>query len=358
MVKLGVPSHNLQLLLDEKATHTNIKDAIQKTLSKAPTGSTFIFYYAGHGINDKAGICFANYDMYSNGTQSNGFNINFISQEINANFKGDKVLLLADCCYSGGLINEAETIATKGKKVIAYSSATSSNTSTENWTFTQTIIDCFSGLPLADSDNDGNISAKDISNELYNAMKYRENQLCGYVFKNIDSTFTFAKSIEKKPTSTSKFKIGEYSHALQNEKWKPARIQAYTDNKYTVEFYDYSDKSVATLTENNLKPISFISYSIDEQVVAEWDKKEYPAKILQSKDDFYLISYDGYGSEWNEWLTYTRLRKPNEKTVQVEYQGKWYPAQVLKKENNKYFITYKGYNSSWDEWVGEERIRK
>ena len=47
----------------------------------------------------------------------------------------------------------------------------------------------------------------------------------------------------------------------------------------------------------------------------------------------------------------------NEK-VKVQWKGQWYPATVLKVEGNKCFIHYDGYGSNWDEWVGLGRIKK
>src|SRR5262245_34859002 len=49
LVRRGVPSENITLLLDADATLVNIRDAIVKTVQKAPPGSTLIIYYAGHG---------------------------------------------------------------------------------------------------------------------------------------------------------------------------------------------------------------------------------------------------------------------------------------------------------------------
>ncbi|MEW6161423.1 MAG: Tudor-knot domain-containing protein [Verrucomicrobiota bacterium] len=45
-----------------------------------------------------------------------------------------------------------------------------------------------------------------------------------------------------------------------------------------------------------------------------------------------------------------------ESTALVEWGGRWWPAHVLKTENNRHFIRYQGYGSEWDEWVTEPRI--
>src|SRR5687768_12656573 len=49
LVKRGTPAENIELLLDKDATLPKIRSAIEKTVNRAPKGSTLIVYYAGHG---------------------------------------------------------------------------------------------------------------------------------------------------------------------------------------------------------------------------------------------------------------------------------------------------------------------
>ena len=44
--------------------------------------------------------------------------------------------------------------------------------------------------------------------------------------------------------------------------------------------------------------------------------------------------------------------------VEVEWQGKWWPAKVLDAKGGSHLITYDGYGKEWDEWVTSKRIRK
>jgi hypothetical protein len=55
--------------------------------------------------------------------------------------------------------------------------------------------------------------------------------------------------------------------------------------------------------------------------------------------------------------TRIRERGDSKKLVEVEWQGHWYAAEILRHEGERYFITYVGYDSSWDEWVSRQRIR-
>ena len=44
--------------------------------------------------------------------------------------------------------------------------------------------------------------------------------------------------------------------------------------------------------------------------------------------------------------------------VKVEWNGAWFEASVLNIDGGRHQITYVGYDSSWDEWVTPERIQK
>ncbi|HMT11763.1 MAG TPA: caspase family protein, partial [Ignavibacteria bacterium] len=48
----GVKPKNVSMLIDNEATVDAMKSAVLDALEKAPEGSTFIFYYAGHGVKD------------------------------------------------------------------------------------------------------------------------------------------------------------------------------------------------------------------------------------------------------------------------------------------------------------------
>jgi len=43
--------------------------------------------------------------------------------------------------------------------------------------------------------------------------------------------------------------------------------------------------------------------------------------------------------------------------VLVSWKGKYYNATILDKKDSQYKISYEGYGSNWDEWVGVERIK-
>lgn len=360
LVKMGVPETNIVMLLDEKATLAAISSSAQKLSAKCTSTSTFIFYYAGHGIKRNDGYYFANYDINTANCKQTGLDLSFMSDKLLSINKSGTIILWADCCYSGALIEQGKKISKKGRNVVVFSSATASNTSTGNWTFTQTLLDCFSAGKYSDTDGDGTISAKDIQQELKRAMKYREHQLNG--FYNSMNDYVFIKGLNA-PGETMQlvapdsYGDGEYAYGLFEKKWQPVRILNQTNSGYNAQFYFYSDYKEVDLGTQKLKQAFFPEYKTNDKVKVSWEGKKYEATILEAKNDFYYIKYDGYDDSWNEWVMYDRISTGKEKRAQIEENGTWYPGEVLSEKNGKYFIRYDGFDYSWDEWVGPNRIK-
>ncbi len=101
-----------------------------------------------------------------------------------------------------------------------------------------------------------------------------------------------------------------------------------------------------------------------------WHGTWYPATVLKTKKNQCYIHYTGYNDSWNEWVGANRIRVLSSgvaiadpggfgagSAVMVLWHGKWYPAHVLSTKGNKLYIHYDGYGSNWDEWVGPGRYK-
>ena len=351
LLSRGVPKNQIFSFFDSKATLSNISNALDNISKLAK--KDIIFYYAGHGLNEKEGIYFANYDIDLKNVKNSGFDIKMLSEKLEKT-ESKNIWLLADCCYSGALLKECRKLGKAGKNVIALSSATASNTSTGNWTYTQTLLDCLNGNPLADLNSDGKIDLSELKKEIRFAMKFRERQLNGSGQVGVEESMVF--SIVKGESNIKNPKLGECAWGKYENSWKPIRIKGNNGDKFICEFYFYSDKVLKTLSTTEIKPMHFIKFDENSEVEVEWEGKWYAAVIKKVSGDFCFVSYKNYDSSFDEWVLYERIRTGKEKKVEVKDGPKFYKAYILEEKNGKYYIRYEGWDNSWDEWIASDRI--
>lgn len=109
---------------------------------------------------------------------------------------------------------------------------------------------------------------------------------------------------------------------------------------------------------------------VNEKIQIESSGAYYNGKILEVKGDQYLVTYDDWGSSWDEWVGMDRIKllaKPAAPAatgkykvgdrVEVEYGMVPEPATVIEVGENKYHIQYdnKLFKSKW---VTEGQIKK
>jgi hypothetical protein len=316
LVKRGVVAENIDLILDKDATLPRIRKAIQNAVERAPKGSTLIVYYAGHGwASGGSDFCFANYEVKP-GHNDTAWSLKELGETLAKDFKGERVFLWADCCFSGGLQCVVDALAPKKIAAFSLTSASTANTSTNNWTFTQSIIDGLRGEPLVDGDGDGTITLVELKAEVRDAMKHLEGQRHGFKSRGLKDDFVLAKASGPRPKADggAAFAPGCYVRA----EGRYGRVVAVKGEKYTVQFYEYCDKvrkpfAAADLAASTREPgVVVAAASLDAGM------------------------------------------KPD---CSVEWEGTWYDAKVLKTEKDRWHIHYVGYENSWDEWVGKDRIK-
>lgn len=249
----GVPHDQILFIKDREATRERIQRAMTRFLSKANEGDLLIFYYTGHGAQDDATgkTYFASYDA-DDDLQRTAWSVPSIFNTIERNFRGSRALVIADCCYSGALADEA----VRRRSSISYAvltSARSDSLSTAEWTFTDALIRGLRGNAKIDRNGDGEIELSELARYERSRMLSLEGQV---------------------PTFKT---TGDFS---------PEMIMA----------------DVATRSSSH----------VTERVEVEWEGKWYPATILEVRGSKYRIHYLGYGSEWDEWVDDSRLRSTKE----------------------------------------------
>lgn len=366
--KLGVPASQRTLLLDRQATASAISDAVRSIVAQAPAGATIILYYAGHGVKDNDGnIIFASADIELGKLDTTGLHLATIPKLL-AGFKGRRVLLLADCCYSGGLAAVAGMLSKGGLQVLALTSAEASNVSTGNWTYSQTLIDALSGRPLLDRNDNGALTLGELAIEVKEGMRYREGQRSGWVTHGVPEDAVVAKAgpePERLERGSGDHERRDWVVAPNGDKRGVARVLGLGQRQganVRVEFYDYATATRTWVSLKDAQPVVFKTWPVGSDLKVTWEKKIYDAKVMRIDDGFMWITYPGWDAKWDEWITADRVVGPKTdprvtRLAKVEWRGRWYDATVNSEKDGQFCISYVGYGAEWDECVPKKRIR-
>ena len=247
--QLGVPPQNITVLLDDDATRGAIIDATQTLLQRTTSRSTLIVYYAGHGMTDGGEGIFACYDIQTRAMKRTGWRLSDLESAIKDNFRGKQVLLFADCCFSGKLADTAEHLAAAGFQTASLTSASASNTSTNNWTFTVSMIESLRGAAIVDTNRDGVVTIGEAATEVRDSMRFYEQQRHGFSLHNVSPSFQLAKTTtnnaDATPTASQTkpaFTRGRFLQARIADQWQTVRILETRENEVQVEYQQYSQR--------------------------------------------------------------------------------------------------------------------
>lgn len=302
----GVPEEQVVYLEDNEATKVQAAEEFKRLLKKTDDDSLLIFYFAGHGCRNPQShqTWLVTYDA---GQQpESAWSVHDVFQAIEDHFSGGQVLLLADCCHSGALYDEAKKHRNSEIAYAALTSSYSHNTSTGNWTFSDSLLAGLRGEGETDRDANGEITLAEIAHYAEAELAFIEGQKSMlHTSKGFPGTTVFAESQEQ------------------------------TDG------------------------------GVGERIEVEWKGKWYKAKTIDADGDEAKIHYIGFDANWDEWVGPERRRqyRPQAfavgKQVEVRWTGdkKWYPARVLKSWNGLHFVRYENYDETWDEWIGPGAIR-
>ena len=114
---MQVPASNIRYLQDDEATGNSIRKAVQELTDKVQVGDRVFIHYSGHGTryNDAAaGGCveaLLAYDGGQSGTITNREMADMLKTITN---KTDKLFVMYDACHSGGLVQAASAVRTRG----------------------------------------------------------------------------------------------------------------------------------------------------------------------------------------------------------------------------------------------------
>lgn len=355
----GVPDSNIILLQDEDATRNAICKTLHRIAKNSNENTDFIFYFAGHGFNgwneDESGIYFANSDISYAHPDETGFNLNFFTEQFLPLFEGNSILLMGDCCKSGGLNAIAETFGATGKQAVALSSCYYTDWSTGNWTFTQKVIDAIQGDGLIDADADGSITLNDMIDGITQGLKYVDRQRPDCTMYNCSGDAFISDVSTPYPSfEDPEVALGDYVFVYRKHNWFPTEINAKSGDTYTGRRYNFADYEYYTFTAEDIKIPYFVHYPVGMDILynAYTDK---PGTIIGADGDFMQMQSTEGGQIL--WRPYEAIISGTEITASIlNGDGIWTSGQVLDSLDGNYFVHYAGKNVQYDEWITPDRV--
>jgi hypothetical protein len=300
--KSGVPETRIVYLKDKQATTAKIQTEFVKLLSQAKPGDTVFVYYCGHGYKDETAKTFlASYDVSD---KIAGWPVASVPETIEKNFKGSQAIIALDNCYSGAMA-AAVKAAPRRVSYAVMASSLASQSSTGNWTFTEALISAFRGDSFIDDNKDGKVTFAELESNAKDDMLFGEEQMAVFAFTG---NFNPQTVIAGSRANTSS-RIGERVEAYSIDGWYKGYITDANADKFKVHYYGYEYDEDEWVTAKLIRQPGVVQYAVGQKVEVEWKKKWYPAKVLQVKGGSHFITYEGYGSEWDEWVPSNRIRK-------------------------------------------------
>lgn len=354
----GVSSKNIVFLTDEKATLAAMRKELRALATRAGEGSTLIFSFQGHGGKHGGKTFLMNYDVKDDVEQT-AFGVHEIGPLLDECFRGERLLLLGDCCHSGAL-GEVVAHFEKSKKVKAasFTSATASNRSTEHWTFTEAVIDALLGDGRLDRDHDGAITFAETDRWVREVMKYREGQLTRAArTSTFEEAFALRKVKKAVADLPGDIEVGDYVDALDREKkWWLAEVEGFEDGKYLVHYLGWDRKWDEAVDATRVRPPKAPQLEVGARYEVEWDAGEwFPGTITRAEEGwFFFVHYEGENGDDDEWITAGRARKPSAPeylalapraakkgdAVVARWRQAWYAAKVTRVEKNLVHVRY------------------
>ncbi len=264
----GVPAEQMVYLQDEQATTRRVRNEFSEMLSRTKEGDFLFVYFTGHGYksDDESQTFFATYNASD---KVAGWSTESIVSDLNQSFKGSRVFLTADSCYSGSLVKDARRLNSR-MSYACLTSSLASQTSTENWTFTETLLAGLRGKAYEDINGDGDITLGEIAENTRQDMAFAEDQRSSFATRGTLSTDTILALAARKSSDD----LGRRVEVRSEGDWYKALITDASNGKLRVHYYGFEITDDEWVLPRQIRE-SRIAAGVRGE--AEWARQEAPA---------------------------------------------------------------------------------
>lgn len=384
LAERGVPPAQRTLLIDRHATAARVREVLAEQVAAAPPGTTFIVYFEGHGLFDqRRRFVLATSDTHTDHLDHTGLDLAALLPILATRGARDRVLLFGDACYSGHFAALASALTFLGVPALSLTSASEESASSENWTFTQALIDGLRGRAIVDRDGDGAILLSEIAAEARDAMRHREGQPIGWAPLAVGdlviaNAAPWPPDLAALAPAGNLFSRGDWvvARRLDGERGIGRVLGVDPDGergtRLRLEYYDYADRLFGWAREDRADPVMFYVYPPGTRVRVSFEDSVYAATVVRVEDGLHLVSFEGPAPgapephdptlPADEFVTQDQLLghlDPSEEAVQrvlVEAGGALYEALVKGRFRGKVCVRYPGSPLVEDDCVPESRV--
>lgn len=351
----GVPRSHIIFLKDSQAKRPAILAKLRELAQLCQPQDTLFFYFQGHG---QPGL-FCTYDYESKRPEQTALRTQELYPLLQ-DWKGGQLFLIGDCCSSGSLQTVVRQFEQNRPKVrvAGLASATASNQSTGNWTFTEGLLRILGGDPLVDRNRDGQISLSEGRAFLHDQMKYKEDQLCSLTLSgSFEPDFVWRAATPAPLPLPGPYQRGEIVLARdQKNEWYRSEILDHKDGRYRVHYNGWDNKWDEWVAPAEIKRLETKTLDLNGAYEVEREKKWLPAVLTdQVENYFYFAHYLHEAGEADEWITADRARpaSPQKEAfkparsgaeaamwVAAQWHGHWYRGRITGRSDGLFEVRY------------------